>query len=213
MTTPHNSAVPRRKNPLHSSSHCKNFVAASLDKLVTALDFSTRRCFQPSHKFVLSQSALYALLHTLLSSIMSPNQLFWQPFWGCRLQSASRSSAGWSGLPRSYPGAIRVHAGWFSGLFPRLHFLRRSLSGRRLAPKPDVAGALRTRHNPASQRLRRSSVSRIGGAAAREAASCEQSFFGKRSTDGAIVAKRRSVRFTCSTSRKPGVRHAVHRQE
>ena len=25
MTTPHNSAVPRRKNPLHSSSHCKNF--------------------------------------------------------------------------------------------------------------------------------------------------------------------------------------------
>ena len=144
---------------------------------------------------------------------MSPNQLFWQPFWGCRLQSASRSSAGWSGLPRSYPGAIRVHAGWFSGLFPRLHFLRRSLSGRRLAPKPDVAGALRTRHNPASQRLRRSSVSRIGGAAAREAASCEQSFFGKRSTDGAIVAKRRSVRFTCSTSRKPGVRHAVHRQE
>ena len=76
-----------------------------------------------------------------------------------------------------------------------------------------VAGALRTRHNPASQRLRRSSVSRIGGAAVREAASCEQSFFGKRSTDGAIVAKRRSVRFTCSTSRKPGVRHAVHRQE
>ena len=30
---------------------------------------------------------------------------------------------------------------------------------------------------------------------------------------GAIVAKRRSVRFTCSTSREPGVRHAVHRQE
>ena len=76
-----------------------------------------------------------------------------------------------------------------------------------------VTGALRTRHNPASQRLRRSSVSRIGGAAACEAASCEQSFFGKRSTDGAINAKRRSVRFTCSTSRKPGVRHAVHRQE
>ena len=67
MTTPHNSAVPRRKNPLHSSSHCKNFVAASLDKLVIALDFSTRRCFQPSHKFVLPQSALYASLDTLLS--------------------------------------------------------------------------------------------------------------------------------------------------
>ena len=82
-----------------------------------------------------------------------------------------------------------------------------------LASKPDVAGALRTQHNPASQCLRRSSVSRIGDAAAREVASCEQSFFGKRSTDGAIVAKRRSVRFTCSTSRKPGVRHAVHRQE
>ena len=76
-----------------------------------------------------------------------------------------------------------------------------------------VAGALRIRHKPASQCLHRSSVSRIGNAAAREAASCEQSFFGKRSTDGAIVAKRRSVRFTCSTSRKPGVRHAVLRQE
>ena len=30
---------------------------------------------------------------------------------------------------------------------------------------------------------------------------------------GPIVAKRWSVRFTCSTSTKPGVRHAVHRQE
>ena len=29
---------------------------------------------------------------------------------------------------------------------------------------------------------------------------------------GAIVAKRRSVRFTCSTSKGPGVRHAIHRQ-
>ena len=77
-----------------------------------------------------------------------------------------------------------MHAGWYSGLFPWATLLRRSLSGRRLASKPDVAGALRTRHNPASQCLRRSSVSRIGNAAAREAASCEQSFFGKRSTDG-----------------------------
>ena len=65
----------------------------------------------------------------------------------------------------------------------------------------------------ASQRLHRSSVSRIGDAAARGAASCEQSFFWKRSTDGEIVAKRRSVRFTCSTSKGPGVRHAIHRQE
>ena len=44
---------------------------------------------------------------------------------------------------------------------------------------------------PRPNAFRRSSVSRIGDAAAREAASCEQSFFGKRSTDGAIVAKRR----------------------
>ena len=29
----------------------------------------------------------------------------------------------------------------------------------------------------------------------------------------AIVAKRRSVRFTCSTSKGPGVRHTIHRQE
>ena len=98
-------------------------------------------------------------------------------------------------------------------LVPLATLLCRSLSGRRSASKPDVAGALRTRHNPASQRLRRSSISRIGDAAAREAASCKQSFFGKRSTDGAIVAKRRSVRFTYSTSRKPRVRHAVLRQE
>ena len=82
MTTPHNSAVPRRKNPLHSSSHCKNFVAASLDKLVTTLDVSNRRRSRPSHKFVLSQSALYALLHTLLSSMFPPNRLYWQPFLG-----------------------------------------------------------------------------------------------------------------------------------
>ena len=47
-----------------------------------------------------------------------------------------------------------------------------------------VAGALRTQHNPASQCLHRSSVSRIRNAAARGAASCEQSFFWKRSTDG-----------------------------
>ena len=66
-------------------------------------------------------------------------------------------------------------------------------TGMKTGEQSAVAGALRSRHNPASQRLRRSSVSRIGDAAAREAASCEQSFFGKRSTDGAIVAKRRSV--------------------
>ena len=47
-----------------------------------------------------------------------------------------------------------------------------------------VAGALRTRHNPASQRLHRSSVSRFGNAAARGAASYGQTFFWKRSTDG-----------------------------
>ena len=47
-----------------------------------------------------------------------------------------------------------------------------------------VAGALHTQHNPASRCLHRSSVSRIGNAAARGAASCKQSFFWKRSTDG-----------------------------
>ena len=47
-----------------------------------------------------------------------------------------------------------------------------------------VVGAFRTQHNPASQCLHRSSVSRIGNAAAHGAASCEQSFFWKRSTDG-----------------------------
>ena len=77
-----------------------------------------------------------------------------------------------------------MHAGWYSGLFPSATLLRRSLSGHRVASKPDVAGALRTRHNPASQRLHRSSVSRFGNAAARGAASCGQTFFWKRSTDG-----------------------------
>ena len=47
-----------------------------------------------------------------------------------------------------------------------------------------VACALRTQHNPASQRLHRSSVSRFGNAAACGAASCRQTFFWKRSTDG-----------------------------
>ena len=77
-----------------------------------------------------------------------------------------------------------MYSGWYSNLFPSATLLCRSLSGHRSAPKPDVVGALRTQHNPASQCLRCSSISRIGDAAAREAASCKQSFFGKRSTDG-----------------------------
>ena len=71
MTTQHNLIVPRRKKSASSSSHCKNFVTASLDKLVTALDVSTPRCSQPSHKDSLSKSALYASLHTLLSLSLS----------------------------------------------------------------------------------------------------------------------------------------------
>ena len=51
------------------------------------------------------------------------------------------------------------------------------------ADAPLVAGTLRIQHNPASQCLHRSSVSRIGNAAAHGAASYEQSFFWKRSTD------------------------------
>ena len=189
MTTQHNLTVPRRKNPLQVR------LTARISPLRHSTNWSLRWIFPLVDAFNLHTSSLFLNLHSTTLCTHSyrfpfpPNQLFWQPFWGCRLQSTSRSSAGWSGLPRSYPGAIRVHTGWYSGLFPRLHFLRRSLSGRRLAPKPDVAGALRSQHNPASQCLRRSSVSRIGDAAAREAASCEQSFFGKRSTDGAIVCE------------------------
>ena len=74
-------------------------------------------------------------------------------------------------------------------MFPLATLLRRSISGRRSASKPDVAGALRIRHNPASQPLHRSSVSRFGNAAAREAASCGQTFFWKRSTDGGDCCK------------------------
>ena len=48
----------------------------------------------------------------------------------------------------------------------------------------DCRGCLSYAAQSASQRLHRSSVSRIGDAAARGVASCEQSFFGKRSMDG-----------------------------
>ena len=91
-------------------------------------------------------------------------------------------------------------------------FLSRQ-AGTAFGGRLDVTGALRTQHNPASQCLHRSSVSRIGNAVAHGAASCEQSFFWKRLTDGAIIAKWWSVRFTCSTSKGPGVPHAIHRQE
>ena len=70
MTTQHNLTVPCRKNPLQvrltarisSLRHSTNW---------SLLDFSTRRCFQPSHTFALSQSALYASLHTVLSFSLS----------------------------------------------------------------------------------------------------------------------------------------------
>ena len=54
-----------------SSCHCKNSAIVSLIKLVIALDVSTRRCSQPSHKYFLSNSTLYTPLHTVLSFYIS----------------------------------------------------------------------------------------------------------------------------------------------
>ena len=101
-----------------------------------------------------------------------------------------------------------MHAGWYSSLFPSATLLRRSLSGRRSAPIPDVAGALRTQHNPASQCLHRLSVPRIGNVAARGAASYEQSFFWKCSTDGGDRCK--AAERTIHVQHVKGARSQTH---
>ena len=67
MTTQHNSTVPRRKNPLKVRLTARILSLRHSKNLVTALDFSTRRRSQPSHKFVFSQSATYTPLHTVPS--------------------------------------------------------------------------------------------------------------------------------------------------
>ena len=67
MTTQHNSTVPHRKNPLQVRLTARILSLRHSKNLVTALDFSTRRRSQPSHKFVLSQSATYTPLRTVLS--------------------------------------------------------------------------------------------------------------------------------------------------
>ena len=96
-----------------------------------------------------------------------------------------------------------MHSGWYSSLFPSATLLRRSLSGHRSAPKPVVAGALRYTAQPASQCLHRSSVSRIGECSCAWGSKLQNNLsLGSVRRTGAIVAKRRSVRFTCSTSKE-----------
>ena len=76
-----------------------------------------------------------------------------------------------------------------------------------------VAGALRTQHNlrPSAFTFRLSHglgmQLRMGQQAVDNLSS------GSVRWTGVIVAKRRSVRFTCSASKGPGVRHAIHREE
>ena len=167
-----------------SLSHWKNSAVASLANLVTAGNSLLRHShnlplFNSNHCFEQNSTT-----HTPFIAVTTPLDLDWLHFlvhhlngWTCVIRLLSN-------LPRNYPGAICVHSGWYSGLFPLATLLRRSLSGCRSASKPVVVGALRTQHNPASQCLHRSSVSRIGNAALCGAASCEQSFFWKHSMDG-----------------------------
>ena len=110
-------------------------------------------------------------------------------------------------------GAIRVHSGWYSGLFSSATLLRRSLSGRRSASKPVVAGALRTRHNPRPSAFTVRLSHGLGMQLCVGQQAADNLSSGSVRRTGVIVAKRWSVRFTCSTSKGPGVRHAIHRQE
>ena len=214
MTTQHNLIVPRRKNPLQIHLTARISSLHYSTNWSPALDVSTRQCFQPSHKDSLSKFALYASLHTLLSFSLSTKPailatLLGMPSSVCcsffRRLIGSSSQLFWCDT-RALRMVLRLvpfgHTPSSLTFWPSLGFETRC----RGCPSY-------TAQSRVPMRLHRSSVSRIGDAAAHEAASCEQSFFGKRSTDGAIVAKWRSVRFTCSTSRKLGVRHAVLRQE
>ena len=120
----------------------------SLVSLVTA----SNSLLCHSHDLPLFNSNHYfdhdSTTHTSITAAITPLDLDRLHFFVHWLNGCTCVFCLLSNLPRSNPGAIRVHSGWYSGLFPSATLLCRSLSGHCSAPKLAVAGALHTRHNP-----------------------------------------------------------------
>ena len=74
-----------------------------------------------------------------------------------------------------------------------------------------IAGALRTWHNPRPSAFTVRLSHGLGMQLRMGQQAADNLSSGSVRRTGVIVAKRRSVRFMCSTSKGPGVRHAIHR--
>ena len=214
MTTQHNSTVPHRKNPLQVRLTARISSLHHSKTLVTSLDFSTRRRSQPSHKFVFFPICnLYSFAHG--SVVLQYHQTGYDgnPVWDAVFNSTFklppvdlvfltailvRYACTQDGTPACFP---RLHS--FVARFLAVAWLRNQMSRvpfvHGTIPHPS-AFTVRLSHGLEMQlRVRQQAVDKL-------------SFGSVRRTE-AIVAKRRSIRFTCSTSKGPGVRHTIHRQE
>ena len=205
MTMQHNRTLPHCSNPLQILRHSQNLVTASNSLLRHSHDLPL---FNSNHYFNHDSTT-----HTPTTAAITPLDLDRLHFFVHRLNGWTCVFRLLSNLPSSNPGAICMHSGWYSSLFPSATLLRRSLSGHHSASKPVVAGALRTQHNPHPSAFTVRLSHGLGMQLCVGQQAANNLSFGSVQRTGAIVAKRWSVRFTCSTSKGPGVRHAIHRQE
>ena len=179
----HNPILPRHSNPLQICVTARYLPLRHSQNLVTALDVSTRRRPQPSHKFVLFKFALYTPFLTVLSFYKSTKPALMATLLG--MPSSTRGSIFcrliWSSSQQSW---CDTRALGMVLLLVSLGYTPSSLAfWPSLGFETSCRGCSSYTAQPASQCLHRSSVSRIGNAAARGAASYEQSFFWKRLTD------------------------------
>ena len=213
MTTQHNPTVPRRSNPLQVYLTARILPLRHSQNLTnsTILFFVTRTIFHSSTRTTISSKFS---LHTLLFLLRSHHST---SIGFTSLSTVKMVRHASSACCSIFLTAILVRYACTQdgtpACFPRLHsFVARFLAVARLrnqlsrvpfvygtTPRPN-AFAVRLSHGLGMQL-------RVGQQAADNRSS------GSVRRTGAIVAKRRSVRFTCSTSKGPGVRHAIHRQE
>ena len=174
--------------------------------LVDALNLHTS-IFFPTLHFTLLCTRSYR-------SIFPPNRLCWQSFWGCRLQSDSSNFRRliWSSSQLSWCDmrALRMV----------LQLVSFGYTPSSLAFWPSLSSETRCRR--CSSYTAQSRVPVPSPFVCLTDWGCSYAWGSKLRTiflleafdgRGQSSAKRQSVRFTCSTSKGPGVRHAIHRQE